>query len=127
MQKWPPEKAAAYRMLYKMNGNVTNLYRALQTDPCRRENLVELSHYYHNEHNWQACYQYAMAALDITSKPLDYLCEADAWGWLPYDLAAISSWHLGHWDEAREFGKIALEINPGDERLRGNMEFYESR
>jgi len=122
--KWPPEKAAAYRMLYKLSGNLIDLYRALLQDPCRRETLVALAQHYHNEHNWQACYQYANAALLITVKPLDYLCEADAWGWLPYDLAAISSWHLGYRHEAKTYGEQAALLNPGDDRLRANLAWY---
>lgn len=121
---WGPEKAAAYRMLYKLGDQPINLYRALLADPCRRETLVMLAQHYHDEHNWQACRQFALAALDITEKPLDYLCEADAWGWLPYDLAAISAWHLGRLVEARQFGEEALMRNPGDVRLRANMEWY---
>jgi len=122
--KWGPEKAAAYRMLYKLGDQPINLYRALLADPCRRETLVMLAQHYHDERNWQACRQFALAALDIREKPLDYLCEADAWGWLPYDLAAISAWHLGYLVEARQFGGTALELNPGDARLRANMEWY---
>jgi tetratricopeptide (TPR) repeat protein len=122
--KWGPEKAAAYRMLYKLTDQLINLYRALMADPCRRETLVMLAQHYHDEQYWQGCYQYALAALDVREKPLDYLCEADAWGWLPYDLAAVSAWHLGRLVEARQFGESALELNPGDVRLRANMEWY---
>lgn len=125
LSKWPPEIAAAYRMLYSMNRNVTNLYRALQVDPCRRENLVALARHYHDEHNWQACYQYAQAALHITDKQLDYLCEADAWGWLPHDLLAVACWHLGYRYEARIHGEHAALLNPGDDRLKANLVWYE--
>jgi len=124
LSKWPPEKAAAYRMLYTMSGNVTNLYRALQQDPCRRENLVALAKHYHDQRDWRACYQYANAALLITEKPLDYLCEADAWGWLPYDLAAVACWHLGLRHDARMYGEQAALLNPDDERLRANLVWY---
>jgi glycosyltransferase involved in cell wall biosynthesis len=122
--KWPPEKAAAYRMLHKLSGNLIDLYRALLQDPCRRETLVALAQHYHDHAQWQACYQYANAALLITVKPLDYLCEADAWGWLPYDLAAISSWHLGYRHEAKTYGEQAALLNPGDDRLRANLAWY---
>lgn len=125
--KWPPEKAAAYRMLYKLSGNVIDLYRSLMADPCRRETLVALGRHYHDEGNWQACMQFCNSALEIGEKPLDYLCEADAWGWLPWDLMAISSWNLGNYEDAKFYGKSAIACNPGDQRLRANMEFYESR
>lgn len=127
LQKWPPELAAAYRMLYKMSGNVVNLYRALEADPCRRETLVELARHYYYQEQWQPCLQYCIAALGITEKPLDYLCEPEVWGGLPYDLGAIAAYHLGHMDTAKTYGCLALSYNQTDERLRANMEFYESR
>ena len=124
LSKWPAEIAAAYRMLYKLNRNVINLYRALEQDPCRRETLVMLARHYHDQHHWQACYQFAQAALHITDKPLDYLCEADAWGWLPHDLLAVACWHLGYRYEARVHGEQAALLNPTDERLKTNLVWY---
>ena len=122
--KWPPEKAAAYRMLYKLSGNLIDLYRALMQDPCRRETLVALAQHYHDHANWQACRQFAETALGIRTKPLDYLCEADAWGWLPYDLAALACWHLGSKAAARFYGEQACRLAPTDSRLRTNLEWY---
>jgi hypothetical protein len=63
-------------------------------------------------------------ALSITEKPLDYLCEAEAWGWLPHDLMAISSYHLGNMAEAQYHGAKALELAPEDARLKANTTFY---
>ena len=127
MQKWPPERAAAYRMLYKMNGNITNLYRALQTDPCRRETLVALAKHYHDHGDWAACKQFAETATSIDTKPLDYLCEPEAWGWLAWDLLALACWHLGDYPNARFYGQCALDRDPGNERLRANLGWYYSR
>ena len=127
LSKWPPERAAAYRILYKMNGDVGNLYKALQQDPTRKETLVALALHYHNEGNWVASGQFAGDAIAIREKPLDYLCEADAWGWLPFDLAAIACYHQGYMESAFIYGSQALGMNPSDERLRANMGFYESR
>ena len=122
--KWPPEKAAAYRMLYKLSGNLIDLYRALMQDPCRRETLVALAQHYHDHANWQACRQFAETAIGIREKPLDYLCEADAWGWLPYDLAAIACWHLGSKAAAQFYGEQACRLAPDNARLRTNLEWY---
>jgi len=127
LSNWPPERAAAFRVLYKMNRNLVDLYHALRQDPCRRETLVALAQHYHDHSNWQACRQFAETALDIRVKPLDYLCEPDAWGWLPYDLAALACWHLGDYATARFYGERACELAPGDERLRTNLGWYTSR
>jgi hypothetical protein len=63
-------------------------------------------------------------ALSITSKPLDYLCEEFAWNEIPYDLAAISSYHLGNKELALEYGTRAVELAPTDERLKNNLIYY---
>jgi glycosyltransferase involved in cell wall biosynthesis len=124
LQTWPPERAAAFRYSYLCEGNLMDLYRALFVDPCRRETFVMLAQHYHGEKNWRACLQFAETALNIREKPLDYLCEADAWGWLPYDLAAVASYWLGDRQTARLYGERASELAPDDDRLRANLAFY---
>lgn len=123
-QPWPPERAAAFRYMYLCKGNVMDLYRALMIDPSRRETWVLLARHYHDQRDWRTCLQFAEAALNIRDKPLDYLCEADAWGWLPYDLAAVASYWLGDRQTARLYGERASELAPDDDRLRGNLQFY---
>jgi hypothetical protein len=63
-------------------------------------------------------------ALRITEKPLDYLCEADAWGWLVHDLMAIACHHLGDKAQAIVHGLEAIRISPNDKRLRDNLKWY---
>jgi hypothetical protein len=63
-------------------------------------------------------------ALVITEKPMDYLCEAFAWGWLPHDLMAISCYHLGLKQQALYYGEMAHLLNPNDPRLLANLAFY---
>jgi hypothetical protein len=63
-----------------------------------------------------------LRALQITEKPLEYLCEADAWGALPYDLATIAAWNLGFKQDALAYSAQALNFSPNDARLKGNHE-----
>jgi glycosyltransferase involved in cell wall biosynthesis len=123
---WNPERAASHRYLAKMVPHAADfhLYRAIAEDPTRRESWVDLALYYHNEHNWLGCRNAASSALAITEKPLDYLCEAEAWGWLPHDLMAIACHHLGDSDEAFFHGSQAVALNPTDERLKTNLTHY---
>lgn len=124
---WKPERAASMRYLAKMHVEKDRedwLKKAHKEDPTRREALVELAQYYYETENWTSCYKAAKAALDIKEKPLDYLCEDFAWGYTPYDYAAISLYNLGRVKEAIEHGKKAIELNPTDERLKRNLEFY---
>jgi tetratricopeptide (TPR) repeat protein len=101
-----------------------HLYRAIAEDPTRRESWVDLAMYYHQKLNWLGVRNAASSALAITEKPLDYLCEAEAWGWLPHDLMAIASYHLGDSDEAFFHGSQAVALNPTDERLKTNLTHY---
>jgi glycosyltransferase involved in cell wall biosynthesis len=123
---WGSERAASHRYLAKMVPQSADfhLYRAIAEAPHRRESWVDLAMYYHNQRNWLAVKNTASMALAITEKPLDYLCEAEAWGWLPHDLMAIACHHLGDSDEAFHHGSIALSLNPNDERLKTNLTHY---
>jgi glycosyltransferase involved in cell wall biosynthesis len=126
LSTWLPERAASHRYLAKMVPEATgyHLYRAIAEDPTRRESWVDLALYYHNKHAWLPCRNSAAMALSITEKPLDYLCEAEAWGWLPHDLMAIACHHLGDSDEAFSHGSNAVALNPTDERLKTNLSHY---
>ena len=124
---WNPERAASHRYLAKMRPQAQehHLYKAVAESPNRREAWVELAQMYHNRQDWERCRSACQMALAVTEKPLDYLCEGFAWGWLPHDLMAISSHHLGDRESARHHGQIAVGLNPDDDRLRTNLTFYE--
>jgi hypothetical protein len=92
--------------------------------PHRREAAVELAQYYYTQQNWKECLDWAKLALLVKEKPLDYLCEEFAWGDLPYDLAAISSYNLELYKEAAEYGALAQAANPSDQRLKDNLGYY---
>jgi tetratricopeptide (TPR) repeat protein len=126
LSQWQPERAASYRYLAKMRPDSAehHLYKAIAEDPSRRESWVALASVYYDKKDWVACRQACAMALRITEKPLDYLCEADAWGWLPHDLMAISCHHLGDTDEAFFHGSEALALNPTDTRLQANLTWY---
>jgi Tfp pilus assembly protein PilF len=126
LSQWHPERAASYRYLAKMRPDSAehHLYKAISEDPSRRESWVALASVYYDKKDWVACRQACAMALRITEKPMDYLCEADAWGWLPHDLMAISCHHLGDTDEAFFHGSEALALNPKDARLQANLTWY---
>lgn len=126
LSQWQPERAASYRYLAKMRSDSAehHLYKAIAEDSSRRESWVDLAVVYYNKKDWVACRHACAMALQITEKPMDYLCEGDAWGWLPHDLMAISCHHLGDTDEAFFHGSTAVAIAPTDQRLQANLEWY---
>lgn len=123
---WNPERAASRRYLAKMRPESAefHLYSAIAEDPTRRESWVDLAMVYYKKEDWVSCRMACTMALQITEKPLDYLCEADAWGWLPHDLMAVSCHRLGDSDEAWFHGSQALALNPTDARLEANLTWY---
>lgn len=122
---WKPERATSYRYMAKCAPEraIEFLGKSVEEYP-RREALVELAQKYYEMSNWALCYDAAVAAISIEEQPLDYACEAFAWGDLPFDLAAISAHHLGKQEESVRYGLRAVDINPSDDRLKKNLEFY---
>jgi len=126
--KWPPERAKSMRMLAKCipDEAETWLLRACAEDPTQREQWVDLAQHYYEKSQWQPCYSSALRALAIEQRNLVYINEAEAWGYIPWDLAAISAFHLGRYAEAVEYGTRALEYVPNDHRLLTNLEWYKN-
>ena len=126
LSQWHPERAASHRYIAKMRPTAAehHLFKAVAETPDRREPWVDLAKVYYERQDWQRCLLAVETALLIQEKPLDYLCEAEAWGWLPYDLGAISAHHLGDTDKAFEYGAAAISLNPTDDRLQSNLSFY---
>ena len=127
LSNWPPERASARRMIAKMRPDHAEglLYLAVAEDPTRRENWVALAKWYYDRQDWEGVRSACQMAFRVQVKPLDYLCEPEAWGWLPHDLMAIASFYLGDVATARQHGQIAADLAPDDQRLRDNLCWYE--
>jgi hypothetical protein len=119
---WAPERAAAMRFLGKMGHDPMRWYTlATLESPDRREPWVDLAQYLHDQRDWDGCLLATKRALSIREKAMEYLCEAEAWGARPHDLASIALWHLGRRLEAVEQCRVALGIEPNDSRIQGNL------
>lgn len=124
---WKPERAASMRYIAKCSYGVEReawFVKAVEETPDRREPLVDLAQYYYEIQEWDKCLEYSERAIAITEKPLEYLCEDEAWGEKPYDLAAISSYALQKYNKALGYGTQAFQLNPNEERLKTNLAFY---
>ena len=123
---WPAERTASMRYLAKCEPEnaIDWLQKAIAESPGRREAIVEYAEYLYKKQDWAECYEVSLDALSIIEKPLDYLCEAFAWGSLPYDLASISAYNLGDIDSAIMYIQKALEIEPGNSRFIKNLSYY---
>ena len=92
--------------------------------PNTREPWCELAMLMYRQTRWEECFAYAMRALKIVNRDLVYTCDPAVWGAQPHDLAAVSAWHLGLKDIAKEQGKLALDLEPENDRLRENLSWF---
>ena len=53
------------------------------------------------------------------------MVDGSVWNWRCYDLMSISAWNLGNKEDALKYGRMALEAEPNDGRLKANVEFME--
>lgn len=121
--RWAPERAAAMRFIAKMGYEPMRWYTlATLESPDRREPWVDLAQYLHDIKDWEGSLLAANRALSIKEKALEYLCEAEAWGSRPHDLASIALWNLGRREEALVRCREAIEFEPNNPRLLGNLE-----
>jgi glycosyltransferase involved in cell wall biosynthesis len=125
---WKPERSSSMRYMAKCAIGKERekwLKRAAKESPDRREPLVELALYYYENYQWKDCLNFAKKAVRIAEKPMEYLCEEFAWGSIPLDLVAISSYHLNDYKQALLYGKKALKVDPKNQRLKDNLKLYE--
>jgi tetratricopeptide (TPR) repeat protein len=130
---WNRERCYAYRVIgrcYKELGNMReaekSFHMAALESPDTREPWCELATLCYIEKRWPECFAYAMRALQITIRENVYTADPIVWGYQPHDLAAIAAWNIGLKDIAVREGKLALDLEPNDDRLKLNLQFYMS-
>lgn len=128
---WANERCYAMRVMaqsYEALGDRAQaqvwLEKATREAPNTREPWVELADLARKTEQWKLSYDCAKQALTIKDKALVYTMDPSVWGAKPHDLLALAAYHLGKHDEAVEHGALAVELEPGDDRLKRNLEFY---
>lgn len=126
---WRPERAASMRYIARCQMALGEegaaelwLLRAVHEAPEQREALVELAQLMHDQERWDLCERYCRRALAIEHRELSYITTAEAWGAWPWDLLGLACWYQGKGEEAAHYARKAMELEPGDERLRRNWE-----
>ena len=125
---WPDERCASMRFIARAHealGNVREaekwLFRAVGEAPHLREPWVEMAALCYRRRDWEGTAFFALRALDIQERPKTYICEAAAWGSLPFDLASLALYETGRVREAIPLLEKAVELEPSNERLRENL------
>ena len=126
---WAAERAASMRYIARCCDALGDwqsaahwLERAAEEAPTQREAPYTLAMLYYRREDWPLCRYWAMRTLSIAVRDNNYITEPEAWGAEPYDIMAIASWQLGHYHDAVTAAEKAVELEPGNERLRKNLE-----
>lgn len=90
-----------------------------------REPWLDLGKTYYQLQNWHGLYFAMKRMLQITEKPMSYICEPAAWYSVPYDYCAIAAYNLKLTEESLVLAKKALEFEPTDPRLLKNVKLIE--
>lgn len=130
---WRPERAASMRYIARCMLALEEeptaelwLLRAVREAPEQREALVELGQLMHDQGRWAECERCCRQALAIVERDLNYTTSAEAWGARPYDLLSLACWRQGRGKEAARWAEKALALEPGNGRLRKNLEIMSS-
>lgn len=128
---WAEERCASMRWIAKSCLELGNhkeayrwYYRAVAEAPHLRDPYVEFSRMAQDLGDWETCFCMAEEALNIHQRSTVYVNMEYSWDATPYDLAALAAFHLGLHRKAVGYGAQALELEPENQRLQGNLQFY---
>lgn len=129
---WRDERAASMRYLgcaYEQlgeTGEAESWYlRAIAEAPHLREPWVDLAMLCYRREDLEGVRWLTGRALAIEKRPETYICQAQAWGSLPWDLRALALYHTGEMGQALAAARKALELEPDNPRLRDNVRLME--
>lgn len=131
---WEVERSASMRYIARCYSDLGNQeeslrwsLRAVAEAPDEREPWTTLGKHYYDTLDSAGCYHAMKKALAIKDRPLTYICEPESWGSLPYDLAGVSAYYLGMYEESALLIKEAIKIEPTNHRLKQNLQFSEDK
>lgn len=147
---WKEERAAAYRHISQCHNALASQHdegtaeraaeyvsaqhaalqgvvESLQSGRQDRDAWLQLAFASRTVLSWQTAYWAAKKALEITEYQPSSFETGHAWGAEPLDELAQAAYALGFYVEAAAAGEKAAALQPGDERLVSNLEFYREK
>jgi len=123
---WTEERSEAMRYLARVQpeSRLAWLDKARLEAPHRREIWLDLAEEFHGRSDWLNLFWACANGIEKTHRTGSYLDDGHCWGFRLFDLGAIGAWHLNAMDRAVEWGKKALELAPGNPRLKNNLDFF---
>lgn len=131
---WKDERCASMRFIARCYQNLNRfeeakmwLNKAIEEAPYLRDPYMEMALLYYRLNNYEKVEKYCLEALKIESHQKTYINEIFSWDYTPYDLLSISEFYLEKYEDSLKNAKIALSMNPKDERLKNNVKIIEEK
>jgi glycosyltransferase involved in cell wall biosynthesis len=127
--RWGEERSEAMRYLARMQPEKKMFWldRARIEAPHRREIWLDLAEELHGQENWLDLFWACSHGIEHTHRTGSYLDDPHCWGFRLFDLGAIACWRVNMMDRAVEWGQKALELDPNNQRLKNNLDFFYRR
>jgi len=130
--KWYVEEAHVYRYLAKAEANLQNGEEAfrrhldsIRIAPKEREMWLDLARYHFGRKQYTQALAACETGLQITKRPDHYLTTSDAWGFMLYELAALSATGLELKELAGRYIKSGIKVMPlAEDRLKSTADRY---
>lgn len=127
---WNVEKAQSYRAMGQAWLELGNEKKALEyyelnvkEAPEDLEAWFPLAYHYYTKGMWQECFDAANKINELSLESRNHYVADMSMPWRMNDLLALACWNLGKKGSAKKFARIALELNPDEQRLRDNYDF----
>lgn len=131
---WRDERCASMRFIARCYKNLNRfeearmwLDKAITESPYLRDPYMERALLEYHLENWQDVEKYSLKALEIKTHQKTYINEVFSWDNTPYDLLSIADFYLKKYDEALKYARLALKMNPKDERIQNNIKLIEEK
>ncbi|MBR3661065.1 MAG: glycosyltransferase [Bacilli bacterium] len=131
---WKDERCASMRFIARCYGELNRieearmwLDKAIKEAPYLRDPYMERAILEYNEQNFKDVEKYCLKALKIKSHEKTYINEIFSWNNTVYDLLSVSEYYLNKFDQAYKHAKMALNMNPNDERIKNNLRLIEGK
>ncbi|MBQ9795724.1 MAG: glycosyl transferase family 2, partial [Clostridia bacterium] len=128
---WNLERSASLRYIancYKHKKDFINqekyLHLAILEADYTREAYYELAVFYFEQKNYLKSAFVFLEMFKISTRQLNYISSPSCWGSLPYDYLSLCYYYLGENKKAVETIKLAIKLNPKDERLKNNLNIF---
>lgn len=128
---WRAERAASMRYLSRCHSGKGEAeeamrwaMRAVCEQPELREGWYEAERTAYELRDWNGVVYFGEKARAITARSGEGINEKDAWGAPVHDLLSLAYWNTGKPALAVTSGMEALMLDPKNERLRKNLEFF---